>query len=421
MNLRRTILQSIQSRAWLLLLSTAIILINTRTLGPEGQGQIAWVQLGLLLVTGASGFLAGGAVVYLKKVIPLRATLLPGHLWLIISSIGTTALGIQMGFLPEHHMFDIALLGWLQGIIIFHGQLLLGAQNIRAHNRLQVIQNAFVAAGLALVYFVWDWKHVDAFLAVLGLSLALTALLSFPPLRYLPQTDHRPPLKDVIRLLWKHGSAAQAGGLLQMLTNRTNFSLLARSAGNGASATGIYSVAFYALEAMWIVARGLAPVVHARTANSSDRKQRIRETRGMLGLAVLATIPLACSAALIPDTWYAHLVGFGGIQPVVLRLLPAALAGAMASILAHHLSGIGHHKWNAYSSGLGLLVLSICAWQWIPTHGIHGAAYAASVAAVMQTICLVFAWSYCEQSPWLSLWPRWSEIRSSVLRSEEIQ
>ena len=66
MNLRRTILQSIQSRAWLLLLSTAIILINTRALGPEGQGQIAWVQLGLLLVTGASEFIAGGAVVYLK-------------------------------------------------------------------------------------------------------------------------------------------------------------------------------------------------------------------------------------------------------------------------------------------------------------------------------------------------------------------
>jgi O-antigen/teichoic acid export membrane protein len=421
MNLRRTIVQSIQSRAWLLLLSTAIILINTRTLGPEGQGQIAWIQLGLLLVTGASGFIAGGAVVFLQKEIPLRATLLPGHIWLIASSIGATALGIQLGFLPAHHMMDIALLGWLQGVIIFHGQLLLGAQNVRAHNQLQVMQNAFVAIGLILAYFVWEWRHVDAFLAVLALSLGLTALLSLFSIGKLPQSSNPPPFRHVVRLLWKHGSAAQTGGLLQMLTNRTNFSLLARSAGQGAAATGIYSVAFYGLEAIWLVARGLAPVVHARTANNPDRERRIQETGRFLGVAILGTLPLATLAALIPDAWYALVVGFGGIQPVILRLLPAAIAGAMASILAHHLSGIGQHRWNAYTSALGLAVLSVCAWQWIPVTGINGAAYAASAAAVAQTIGLIVAWCHCEQSRFTALWPRFRATPSTADDSSEIE
>ena len=421
MNLRRTILQSIQSRALLLLLSTAIILINTRTLGPEGQGQIAWVQLGLLLVTGASGFIAGGAVVYLKTKIPLRTTLLPGHLWLLISSVGATTIGVQLGFLPAQRILEIAGLGWLQGVVIFHGQLLLASQNVLAFNRLQVIQNSCVALGLVLAYFFWGWQHVDAFLFVLALSLIFTAVYSLFSIRKLPESKNPPPFKEAIRLLWKHGSAAQSGGLLQMLTNRTNFSLLASSAGNGAAATGIYSVAFYALEAIWFVARGLAPVVHARTANNPDQKRRIQETRRFIGLALLGTLPLAILASCVPDPWYAYIVGFGGIQPVIIRLLPAAFAGAFASIIAHHLSGIGQHKWNAYSSALGLFVLILCAWIWIPIHGINGAAFAASFAAVMQTIGLVIGWSYCEKSHWSKLLPKWREMGSEFLSSEKVK
>ena len=69
---------SVGTRILLLGCTTAVILINTRVLGATGQGEIAWIQLGVLLVTGISGFLAGGAVVYLQKEIPLRAMLMPG-------------------------------------------------------------------------------------------------------------------------------------------------------------------------------------------------------------------------------------------------------------------------------------------------------------------------------------------------------
>ena len=89
---------SIVTRALLLAFTTAVILLNTRVLGASGQGEIAWIQLGILVVTGVSGFLAGGAVVYLQKELPLRAMLLPGHVWLIVSAVLGTWAGLSAGF-----------------------------------------------------------------------------------------------------------------------------------------------------------------------------------------------------------------------------------------------------------------------------------------------------------------------------------
>ena len=106
---------SIATRALHLAFTTAVILLNARVLGASGQGEIAWIQLGILVVTGVSGFLAGGAVVYLQKEIPLRAMLLPGHTWLVISALLGTWGGISAGFLPAEHFGAMAGLGWLQG------------------------------------------------------------------------------------------------------------------------------------------------------------------------------------------------------------------------------------------------------------------------------------------------------------------
>ena len=131
---------SIVTRALLLAFTTAVILLNTRVLGASGQGEIAWIQLGILVVTGVSGFLAGGAVVYLQKELPLRAMLLPGHVWLVVSAVLGTWAGISAGFLPADHVGAMAGLGWLQGAIIFHSQLLLADHRVRQHNILQVIQ-----------------------------------------------------------------------------------------------------------------------------------------------------------------------------------------------------------------------------------------------------------------------------------------
>jgi O-antigen/teichoic acid export membrane protein len=387
---------SIVTRALLLAFTTAVILLNTQVLGASGQGEIAWIQLGILVVTGVSGFLAGGAVVYLQKELPLRAMLLPGHLWLIASALLGTWAGISAGFLPAEHFGAMAGLGWLQGAIIFHSQLLLANQRIRQHNVLQTLQGGLLLAGLLVAFFGMQLETVGAFIGALAVSLGLTAALSILWVAKLPAADESTAPAEVVRQLWKFGRSAQTGALLQMLTNRSNLSILAQSSA-GLAATGVYSIAYYGLEAMWLVPRALAPLVYTRTAAEHNRSMRLEATRKALGQALLGTAALLAIAILIPDNWFAWAFGFEGIQPVVHALAPAALFGAAASIIAHHLSGIGKHHWNAATSGLGFITLLVLAREWVPESGAVGAGWAASAAAAIQCTGLLVAWWRCER------------------------
>lgn len=387
---------SIVTRALLLAFTTAVILLNTRVLGASGQGEIAWIQLGILVVTGVSGFLAGGAVVYLQKEIPLRAMMLPGHLWLVVSAVLGTWAGISAGFLPADHVGAMAGLGWLQGAIIFHSQLLLADHRIRQHNFLQVMQAGLLLTALLVAFFGIQQESVESFIGALAVSLGLTAALSMFWVVKLPAIDQRTAPMQVVRQLWKFGRSAQTGALLQMLTNRSNLSILAQSQA-GLAASGVYSIAYYGLEAIWLVPRALAPLVYTRTAAEHNRPMRLKATRKALGQALLGTAALLAIAMLIPDNWFAWAFGFEGIQPVVHALAPAALFGAAASIIAHHLSGIGKHHWNAATSGLGLITLLVLAREWAPESGAVGAAWAASAAAAVQCTGLLIAWWRCER------------------------
>ena len=387
---------SIVTRALLLAFTTAVILLNTRVLGASGQGEIAWIQLGILVVTGVSGFLAGGAVVYLQKELPLRAMLLPGQVWLVVSAVLGTWAGISTGFLPADHVGAMAGLGWLQSAIIFHSQLLLADHRIRQHNILQVMQAGLLLTALLVAFFGIQQESVGSFIGALAVSLGLTAALSVFWVAKLPAANQKTAPMQVVRQLWKFGRSAQTGALLQMLTNRSNLSILAQSQA-GLAASGVYSIAYYGLEAMWLVPRALAPLVYTRTAAEQNRSMRLEATRKALGKALLGTAALLAIAMLIPDNWFGWAFGFEGIQPVVHALAPAALFGAAASIIAHHLSGIGKHHWNAATSGLGLITLLVLAREWAPESGAVGAAWAASAAAAVQCTGLLIAWWRCER------------------------
>ena len=387
---------SIATRALLLAFTTAVILLNTRVLGASGQGEIAWIQLGILVVTGVSGFLAGGAVVYLQKEIPLRAMLLPGiRGW---SSRHCWAHGAASA--PDFYRQSISV-PWPD----WAGSKAPSSSTASCCWRI----TAFVSTtsfrsckvdccwrGCWWLFSACSMESVEAFIGALAVSLCITAALSILWVAKLPAVKDVAAPAAIVRRLWKFGRSAQTGALLQMLTNRSNLSILAQSSA-GLAASGVYSIAYYGLEAMWLVPRALAPLVYTRTAAEQNRSVRLGATRKTLGQALLGTASLLAVAVLIPDSWFAWAFGFDGIQPVVHALAPAALFGAVASIVAHHLSGIGKHHWNAATSGLGLIALLVLAREWVPESGAVGAAWAASAAAAVQCTGLLFAWWRCER------------------------
>jgi O-antigen/teichoic acid export membrane protein len=104
----------------------------------------------------------------------------------------------------------------------------------------------------------------------------------------------------------------------------------------------------------------------------------------------MLTIPLTILASVTPESVYAWIFGIKGIALPLRILGPGMIAGAISSIISHHLSAIGLHIWNARTSAIGLTVLMSLGWFTIPTYGVAGAAMAASAAYLSQAVSLIF-------------------------------
>ena len=192
------------------------------------------------------------------------------------------------------------------------------------------------------------------------------------------------------KLLFIHGSQAQTGSILQLFTNRANLSLLFQAVGNAGA--GVYSVVYYGVEAVWSISRAIAPMVNNEVAKASGKTERMAITSGYMNKTILFTLPLVLLACVVPESVYAWIFGIEGVAAPLKLLAPGMIAGAISSILAHHLSGVGLHKGNAITSGIGLSVLITVGVYLLPISSVEDAAIAASCAYVAQATGLFIVW-----------------------------
>lgn len=410
---KRVISNSITLRFGVLMATAAVVLLNARVLGAEGQGQVAVFQLGMLLISACSGFIAGGAVVFLKQQLAVKAMWQAGHIWMACCTLSVGSFLLWVGNFP--HIGAIAVAGWLQAGIIFHGQILLATGSIKAHNRLAFIQTLLLAVGLLFAY-ANGWRELEAFVAVLLGALTLTALDAMRSVYSKIEPSESGLDATTWRQLWLYGRSAQTGALFQLLSNRLPFAWLARLGQNGTAQAGLYSIAFYGMEAMWTAARALAPVLHARTAENKDRASRILTTRAFATLTFVISLVLWLISAAVPEFVYERIFEVDGIRGVLVVLGPAVICGSVAGIFSHHLSGIGQHRWNAWTSGAGLTTVILLGALWYEKNGSIGAAAAASVAGFVQVLGLFIGMTREEQikgAEWLPRRGDWAQIKSN--------
>ena len=384
---------SIGARLILLVATLTTVLLNSHFLGEIGLGEVALLQFGLLLVTGMAGFVAAGAVVYVRRSHRARDLRKVAYLWCGISAIVASGIGVGLGVIPTEWLYASAGLGLLQSLVVFHSQLLIASGRIRSNNYLQIAQTSTLLLTVFVTYILFDIATPRGFMWALTGALSVTLLYSLFALKGSWEegpTSGKEDKNSPGGLLLKYGAQGSTGSVLQLLTNRANLSLLDHFI--GAAGAGVYSVVYYGVEAVWTVARALAPIVNTEVASASSREARHSITRRYLHRTLLLTLPLALLAGLIPESMYTWVFGIEGISLPLRILIPGMLAGATSSILAHHLSAIGLHKWNAITSGVGLFVLVAVGWFVVPLYGVPGAAFAASCAYLAQTSGLVIAY-----------------------------
>ncbi|HIO60059.1 MAG TPA: hypothetical protein EYN28_07775 [Flavobacteriales bacterium] len=384
---------SIGSRLLLLVATLGTVLLNSHFLGESGLGEVALLQFGVLLVTGMAGFVAAGAVVYVRRSHRAADIRKAAYLWCVLSAFVASGGGVLLGIIPQEWLYAAAGLGLIQSLVVFHSQLLIASGKIRANNHLQIVQTSFLLLTVSLAYFLFEFTTPTGFMWALSIALGISLIFSLVSLRGNwgeAPTSGIADKNSATPLLFRYGSQGSTGSILQLLTNRANLSLLDHFIGSAGA--GVYSVVYYGVEAVWTIARALAPMVNTEVAAAASHLERHSITISYLRRTLLMTLPLALLSALVPESIYALIFGIDGIALPLRILVPGMLAGATSSIIAHHMSAIGLHKWNARTSALGLVTLIIIGWNTIPEYGVLGAAFAASSAYCVQALGLIAVW-----------------------------
>lgn len=389
---RRAEVGTLLSRIVTLFSTLGIVLLNTNYLGTEGQGTASLVNLGILLIVALSNFIGGGALSYLIPRMGAKPTLWPSLIWALVSTIILYIVFQLYNIVPEEYIFLTCALGLIQSLFIYFLQVIVARMSFAHYNLIVGVQSLSAFLSLLLLYAVFGFTNTNSFLVSLFISFGIT--LIFSVYAAIPIYKHYKN-KDVsssaafIELL-SYGKFVQGGNIFHLLNQRLNFVLLENLAPSGRLLTGIFSLAMYAAEAIWTVAKSLSLVQASTISNSEDEQAHHRLTSSNMKISVGIAFIASMVILAIPEKLYATIFGseVEGLKLALITLIPAIIANSFSIIYAHYFSGTGRHRYNMYASALGFAGGILSGIILIPEHHLQGAAWSASIAFVLQAVVL---------------------------------
>jgi O-antigen/teichoic acid export membrane protein len=408
--------------------NAAVVVLVAQQLGPAGQGHYSLTVAVTLL---AASLLGGGmglaAVPALRqgRVTPqrlMRAQALWMGLMLLVLGVAAgwansdaaaaSWLSLHLGWTPVLAWLVAAGGFGMLGFEIFtynllaRGRLVVGS----AINGWRALGHLLVVAALMLAGRLTPATAVAAFAAAqLGglVAIIVVALRDLrrparpttgvPGVPGVPRSAGELPDDLDSRPLWKlaafnlrHGALGQLSAVAYFLLLRLDQGLLENF--RGAAEVGIYSLAVYVGEMLWLLPGALTPLlVHSSAADASDPQRdrtAARAVRMGVGLTLVAALPLYLLAAPL-----LALVGGGQYAASVAALralLPGIVAFAPGVVLAGDFIGRGKPHWNTQASGLTVVINVAVALALIPGHGAVGAAWASSVAYACGSVVMLW-------------------------------
>ncbi|MBI4022810.1 oligosaccharide flippase family protein [Candidatus Berkelbacteria bacterium] len=402
-------------------------IIVARFLGPHDKGVLAAVTAlaGIALQVGNLG-LPNANTYFLAKDRSLLPKILGHSVWasMVLGGIMAGAASVAawawpsiVGDVPR----PILLIGLASVPFMFFTSLaqniLLALRRIRTYNLLDVGSNV-VATGVSILLVVLWQVGADA-LIVAGTVIAVGVTLAhFRAVRALPA---RRPDPSLFRLMFRYGLRAYAATLLAYLVIRSDLLLVTHFLGN--EATGVYSIAAFAVDALYLVAITTGTLFFPIATAEPER-------RDLLTAQVVRTLVVIMAAILLVGGlaayWLIPLLygtAFAGAVAPTLILLPGIYFLSLETILMNNFAARGLPITAVGIVGLGLGVNLLLNLAFIPTLGIGGAALA-SVAAygVMLALSLLYFRSLSATPLAAVLVPRRSDLVQlwrQVSRSQE--
>jgi O-antigen/teichoic acid export membrane protein len=382
--MKRVELLSILNRAFGLVSALLLVILNLHYVHVEGQGSIALINFGILIVATLSQFIGGGALIYLIPRIGEHKIALPSIIWILISACLTFLLLLALN---APFVGFTLLLGTLQSLFILQQMILLGKEKIESYQRLLFTQSSSSLLFVACFYFTTDWGVV-AFIAGQLTSFALTAFVGFYLTAATWKNMRFELSKSDLTLTARLGGYAQLGNIFHLGNQRSYLYFLENSGPEGKIFTGVFSILMYVAEALWSVVKSLSSILASRVAQTSNFIEHLALTKRYLILGVSTTVFGTICFLLIPNSWLAAFVDYdiAFLKEGFFFLIPGIIANTMTVSYAHLFSGKGLHQYNFYSAVTGFAVAIVCSSLLIPSDHLNGACIAASAAFITQSL-----------------------------------
>ncbi len=405
------------SRVWQVLANAVVVMMVAHVLGPEGQGHYSLtVALAMLLASLLGGGMGLAAVPPLRqgKIRPARM-FAAQMIWVGIM-VGVLLLLARATDYGQWRQVLSARLGWSAGLgyvaavaaigilgfetwsydLLARGRLVIGAavNGWRATGHL-------VLVGLLVLFgaLSFEWAVGALALAQFGGMLMLLVILVREIRRGKPLAPAGGPddavaispedvpddldersLGALIVYNLRHGWLGQISAVAYFLLLRLDQGLLEHF--RGAAEVGIYSIAVYLGEMLWLLPGALTPLlVHSSAAHASD-PERDRTAARAVRLGILVTVAAGVPLIFLVEPLLGLFAG-GEYLPAAAAfraLLPGIVVFAPGAVLAGDFIGRGKPHWNTQASALTVVVNVIIGVQLIPRYGAVGAAWSSTIA-----------------------------------------
>ncbi len=382
-------------------LTFVILWITTNYLGKEGVGTISLIILDIAIILLLNDFIGGSALVYYTPRRNVSKLLTISYIWafiVIIIFFGIFRLLslspiIYNTIIPSGFEYHILAIGLLNTLSFINLNILVGKENIKMYNTIFVIQ--IIALFLSLVFFIFIINKVEviSYVYSLYISQSISFLLGVLCLKKHFTFKNHDHIFALIKEILNYGSMTQFANIIHLTNKRLSFYVIRSFIGMGS--LGIYSAGVQLSEGLRLIGQSISIVQFARISNTTDMDYAKTLTLRLLKFTTLITAFCMIILLLIPTDVFEYIFGenFGFIRPVMFSLSIGVVAIAASMIFSHYFSGTGKPKYNAISSGVGLVFTLIFAFILIPEYGIIGAGITATLAysasAVYQLIIFV--------------------------------
>lgn len=382
----KSIFQSLLSKGAVAIINFLIFVVSSKYLGVSSRGEISIFILNIAIVQAVSGIYTGYSIVHFVPRFNSHKLVGGGILFTLVSAMFSNAAIVSLNKqVPGYEWF-----GWGVSVLVilntFNCMVLLGQQRIKLFNQLSVLQPLILAAGIVFYTGVLKVYTFEAYLFPLLLSFLCAFVLSSAAvakgLNTARQTDYK------LREILTSGVIFQAGLLMFMFSNRLSYYFLP-----GKAAVGLFSSAATLMEAVLIVANGIAPVLLARVANQQSEASGLRLT---LVLATISFLLSLCGVAIIfvlPESLFVAVLGngFAGIRHLMLLYSPAVVCASVFIPVIAFYSGTGKQLVVLRAYCLGFAVTLLMLPMLVYPFGVNGAALLTDCAYLAISVYLVVA------------------------------